>query len=159
MISDLLCNKHDLLQCWLTITKVYIYAQYSPTHYDDSEPTSLIVPTLQSYVLMVDAATFQVYSHLFTTLEATISYINDVHLAQKQQIPRAQALVLPNRGDHIIYHRKSLQDIMLMYFKTCLLQLLRIVVVTLWQLDLQLPMQPVSITTKVVSSNPTHYEM
>jgi len=30
---------------------------------------------------MVDAATFQIYSHLFTTLEATISYINDVHLA------------------------------------------------------------------------------
>jgi hypothetical protein len=25
-----------------------------------------------------------------------------------------------------------------------------------WKLDLQLPLQPVSITTKVVSSNPVH---
>jgi hypothetical protein len=33
------------------------------------------------------------------------------------------------------------------------------VVVILWQLDLQLPLHSVSITTKVVSSNPAHGEM
>ena len=33
------------------------------------------------------------------------------------------------------------------------------VVVVVWYLDLQLPMQSVPITTKVVSSNPAHGEM
>jgi len=33
------------------------------------------------------------------------------------------------------------------------------VVVIVWQLDLQLPVQSVSITTKVVSSNPIHSEV
>jgi len=33
------------------------------------------------------------------------------------------------------------------------------VVVLVWQLDLQLPMQSVAITTKVVSSNLAHGEM
>jgi len=33
---------------------------------------------------------------------------------------------------------------------------LAVVVMILWQLDLQLPMQSVYITTKVVSSNPMH---
>jgi len=33
---------------------------------------------------------------------------------------------------------------------------LAVVVMILWQLDLQLPMQSVYITTKVVSSNPVH---
>ena len=32
-------------------------------------------------------------------------------------------------------------------------------VVIVWQLDLQLPVQSVPITTKVVSSNPTHGEV
>ena len=32
-------------------------------------------------------------------------------------------------------------------------------VVILWQLDLQLPMQSVAITTNILSSNPTHGEM
>jgi hypothetical protein len=32
-------------------------------------------------------------------------------------------------------------------------------VVVLWYLDLQLPMQSVPITTKVVSSNPVHGEV
>jgi hypothetical protein len=31
-----------------------------------------------------------------------------------------------------------------------------VVVVIAWQSDLQLPVQPVTITTKVVSSNPAH---
>ena len=34
-----------------------------------------------------------------------------------------------------------------------------VVVVIVWQLNLQLPMQSVPITTKVVSSNPAHGEM
>ena len=34
-----------------------------------------------------------------------------------------------------------------------------VVVVILWQLDLQLPMQSVAITTNILSSNPTHGEM
>jgi len=33
------------------------------------------------------------------------------------------------------------------------------VVVMVWELDLQLPVQSVPITTKVVSSNPTHDEV
>ena len=36
---------------------------------------------------------------------------------------------------------------------------IRVVVVTIWKLDLQLPAQSVPITTKVVSSNPAHGEM
>jgi hypothetical protein len=32
-------------------------------------------------------------------------------------------------------------------------------VVIVWELDLQLPMQSVPITTKVVSSNPVHGEV
>ena len=32
-------------------------------------------------------------------------------------------------------------------------------VVIVWQLDLQLPIQSVAITTKVVSSNPAHGEV
>jgi hypothetical protein len=34
-----------------------------------------------------------------------------------------------------------------------------VVIVTVWYLDLQLTMQPVPITTKVVSSNPGHGEV
>jgi hypothetical protein len=34
-----------------------------------------------------------------------------------------------------------------------------VVVVIIWQLDLQLPVRSVPITTKVVSSNPAHSEM
>ena len=34
-----------------------------------------------------------------------------------------------------------------------------VVVVIVWQLDLQLPRQSVTITTNVVSSNPTHCEV
>ena len=34
-----------------------------------------------------------------------------------------------------------------------------IVVMIMWQLDLQLPMQSVPITTSVLSSNPTHHEV
>ena len=34
-----------------------------------------------------------------------------------------------------------------------------VVVVIVWQLDLQLPMQSVPITTKVVNSNPAHGEV
>jgi hypothetical protein len=33
------------------------------------------------------------------------------------------------------------------------------VVVIVWYLDLQIPVQSVSITTKIVSSNPAHGEM
>ena len=36
------------------------------------------------------------------------------------------------------------------------IKLWAIVVVIIWWLDLQLPMQSVTITTKVVSSNPIH---
>ena len=34
-----------------------------------------------------------------------------------------------------------------------------VVVVIVWYLDLQIPVQSVSITTKIVSSNPAHGEM
>ena len=36
---------------------------------------------------------------------------------------------------------------------------IKLVVMILWWLDLQLPMQSVPITTKVVSSNPAHGEV
>ena len=38
-------------------------------------------------------------------------------------------------------------------------EIVTVVVVIVWLLDLQLPMQSVPITTKVVSSNPAHGEM
>jgi len=54
-------------------------------------------------------------------------------------------------------HSQSSQNIQLINMINALIELTgAVVVVIAWQLDLQLPVQSVSITTKVVSSNPAH---
>ena len=58
-----------------------------------------------------------------------------------------------------ILNGTSSQFCMLAYYKQIFISLRKFVVVFVWQLDLQLPMQSVPITTEVVSSNPTHVKV
>ena len=63
------------------------------------------------------------------------------------------------RSSSHISNGTSSQFCMLAYYKQIFISLRKFVVVIVWQLDLQLPMQSVPITTEVVTSNPAHVEV
>ena len=62
---------------------------------------------------------------------------------------------------HVFTKMSNAHDQLILYLYICLYIYVRgtVMVVIVWYLDLQLPLQAVPITAKVVSSNPVHGEV